>query len=308
MPYQEQAVDSTEPVSDTVWELNANQQIYGVVTGCALSLDGANMTLDIAIGAVVHDGTVLPVVQANNTETLVSDSSNPRFTWIAINSSGTTDIVSGTAAADPAVPELGDRVAISLIRIPANETIASNCTEIVKRIPLRTSPVIAEGPVIPVPAVGMAATSTVQHNVNTTAHVGLFSVTHPVTVNSLTFFAQGVGSAGTIAWGIFSNDGQNRIANETTASISGAGNHTDALAAVVTLPPGMYYFMFVSVGSANITLISWSATAPMDAAGPSGENETSGTVTVSAGTIPSSFDPDADITFFSTNCIVIRLN
>lgn len=137
MPYLAAAVDTTEPVSDTVWELNANQQLYGVIDGCALTFDATDMTVDIAAGTCMYNGVPTSVAVLANAVTLVTDASNPRFSWLGLNSSGVLELVSGTAAANPTVPELGDRTAVALVRIPANTTIASNATEIIKRIPYR---------------------------------------------------------------------------------------------------------------------------------------------------------------------------
>lgn len=135
MAYQFQNVDTTEPVSDTDGELKANVHLYGVISGCDVTLDSGNLTVDVAAGKILHNGSIVSVSAQTNAVTLVADGSNPRFSWVALNSSGTAVLVSGDAAADPDVPELGDYVALSLIRIPAGETLASNCTDIEKRIP-----------------------------------------------------------------------------------------------------------------------------------------------------------------------------
>lgn len=304
-----QAVDTTEPVSDTVWEISANNQESGVVTGCTLTLSGSNLTVDIATaGTVVLEGSVLTVAAEVGAVTLVADASNPRFTWIGVASDGDIEIVSGAAASDPAVPELGSRVALALVRIPANETLASNCTEIVKRIPYRVSPVLVEGPQLLIPMTGQQGTAGRQLATNTTASVGMFALQHPQTWNSISFEVSAVGGAGTLVWGVFSNDGQTRFASETTASISGTGLHTDALATPVTLPPGLYYFVVAPVGAANLSLTTWSTIGGMAFAAPSGENEVCGTLTVSAGTIPSTFDPDGDVTFAQNHAVVVRID
>lgn len=135
MSYQAQAVDATEPVSDSSWEISANLADYNVVSGCTITYDSGNMTLDVAAGVVTHNGSTVIVAAQVNAVTLVSDSSNPTFSWVGINSSGTVTLVTGTPAVDPAVPEQGDNVTLSLERISANETIANDVTHIVKRIP-----------------------------------------------------------------------------------------------------------------------------------------------------------------------------
>jgi len=142
MAYQAQATDGTEPISDTVWELVANQALYNVVSGCGVTADGTDMTVDGAAGSITHNGSTVAVAGGTDSWTLVADASNPRFSWLAYSSAGAAQVVSGDPSADPIVPEIGDRVANQLVYIPANETLASNCTFIDKRIPGPAVPAI----------------------------------------------------------------------------------------------------------------------------------------------------------------------
>jgi len=75
---------------------------------------------------VLHNGSVVTV--AGNNVTLVSDATHPRWTWIGISSVGVATIISGTPAAAPTVPELGDYVCSQLVLVQANLTIATNAT------------------------------------------------------------------------------------------------------------------------------------------------------------------------------------
>ena len=118
------ATDATHWVSDTMMEQFGNLANYNVVDGCGASYSGTDLVVTIAAGTVTHNGVQIAV--AGNTVTLVADATNPRFTWIAINSSGVAEIVSGTAAADPTEPELGDRVEIALVKVTAGATVASS--------------------------------------------------------------------------------------------------------------------------------------------------------------------------------------
>jgi hypothetical protein len=122
-----QAADSAiETVHDTMLEQFGNIANYNVVTGCTLSYSGANLQVTVAAGTITHDGSTVSV--AGNTVTLVADGSNPRWTWIVIGSGGTAAIVSGTPAATPTVPEVGDNVEIALVYVNAGATIASSQT------------------------------------------------------------------------------------------------------------------------------------------------------------------------------------
>ena len=121
-----QAEDSVEPIADTTIEGIANFTNYSVTAGCGLSYSASTMAVTVAAGSVLHNGVT--VVVAGNSVTLVADATNPRWTWIGIPSSGTADIVSGTAAAIPSVPEIGDRVPLALVYVQAILAIANNAT------------------------------------------------------------------------------------------------------------------------------------------------------------------------------------
>ena len=121
-----QAEDTVEPIADTTIEGIANFATYGVTIGCGLTYSAANLTVTVAAGTVRHNGTQVTV--AGNNVTLVADTTNPRWTWIGVPSNGTAAIVSGTAAATPTVPEIGDYVPLALVYVQANLAIANNAT------------------------------------------------------------------------------------------------------------------------------------------------------------------------------------
>lgn len=126
MPITWQAEDTTEPIADTTIEGIANFQNYSTVSGCAATYNASTMVVAIAAGSVLHNGSVVTV--AGNSVTLVSDATNPRWTWIGISSVGVATVISGTPAAAPAVPELGDYVCSQLVLVQAGLTIATNAT------------------------------------------------------------------------------------------------------------------------------------------------------------------------------------
>lgn len=130
--------DTTMPIADTFGEMWASQQTYGVIGGCAVTLDAADLTYDVAAGAIVHNGAPVTVAAQANAGTLAADSSNPRWTWIALDSSGVEVMVSGTAAATPSIPELGDYVPLMLVYVAAGGTVASAQTNYDQRIPITT--------------------------------------------------------------------------------------------------------------------------------------------------------------------------
>lgn len=126
MPYVWRAQDLVEPIAaDTIGAI-ANSALYAVVSGTAATYSAADMQKTIAAGTTLHNGSSVTV--AGNAVTLVSDPSNPRWTYTYIDSAGTAAIVSGNPGAAPAVPSLGDNTANSLDLIQANQTIAANIT------------------------------------------------------------------------------------------------------------------------------------------------------------------------------------
>lgn len=125
------AVDSDEYFHDTDYELLGNAAQYNVISGCAVTFDAANMTADLAAGAITHDYTPLDVAVASNAYTLVADGSNERWAALCLSSAGAAALVSGDAAAsssvEPTKPEIGDRVLLYMVKIQAAQTIADNC-------------------------------------------------------------------------------------------------------------------------------------------------------------------------------------
>lgn len=127
-----QRADGTNWASDTMVEMFGNAGRYNVISGCAASYSGANLNVTIASGTVTHNGTSTSV--AGNSVTLVADGSNPRWTWIGIDSTGTAVIVSGTAASAPVEPESGDIVEVALVYVTAGATVASSLTAYDQRV------------------------------------------------------------------------------------------------------------------------------------------------------------------------------
>jgi len=140
MPYQVQAVDSDEYFHDTDYEIIANQVHYNVVSGCGVTYDTADMTLDIASGSIKHNNLAVTVAAAANALTLVADSSNERWSYVTLDSSGAAVLVSGDPApnssTEPTKPELGDRVVLAMVKIQAGQTVAGNAEyKLDKRVP-----------------------------------------------------------------------------------------------------------------------------------------------------------------------------
>ena len=125
MPRNWQATDSVDIASDSMVEQFGNLATYNVVDGCDITYSASGLSVSVSAGSVTHNGARIAV--AGGSITLVPDATYPMSVWVAVNSSGTVEAVTGTAAAEPVVPELGDRVEIALVKVEANQTIAAAC-------------------------------------------------------------------------------------------------------------------------------------------------------------------------------------
>lgn len=120
------AQSNVEPVSTATIGGIANIANYAIVSGCAPTYSAANLNVTVASGAIIYGGVYTAVAGAS--VTLVADPTNPRWSWVGINSSGTPTLVSGTAAATPSVPDVGNMVPVTLVYVQAGLTIANNAT------------------------------------------------------------------------------------------------------------------------------------------------------------------------------------
>jgi hypothetical protein len=119
------AKDYVEHPSAEVMEGFGNFAGYSVITGCEVTYSSTDMVASISAGQVLHSGSRVTV--AAGTTTLVADGTHPRWTWVGIDSAGAVQINSGTAAANPMIPAIGDYVPLALIKVEAAQPIASDC-------------------------------------------------------------------------------------------------------------------------------------------------------------------------------------
>lgn len=147
-------------------------------------------------------------------------------------------------------------------------------------------------------------------SVNTTMYVGLFNLPAQITVNQISIDTAGApGTNGTLKIAVYSEDGQTRHISITTATISADGMVSTAVAGVV-LAPGSYYLGIMSVDTANITIrrVALSTIAGAQNSEVTGKKIYSGTLTVTADTPPTAFDPTSDITATTFGCWLARLD
>lgn len=284
----------------------------GFLTGGVGSSAGTDLDTDYTAFQAVVDGTWVSVAAGNVTHD-AADATNPRMDMVVVSSAGAVSIVKGTATPESSSqtrPPLGTLPAGSLILyvvyITNGITVIPAGNVFDRRVMID---ITSEGPVVPYPTVPMDNSATQQMNSNTTARVTLVQVERTLSITRVTFDVSAVGTGGTLAYALFSNDGQTRLINEATAAISGTGEHTDTPTTTV-VPPGLYYVMAVVQSTADLTfhVYDLDPNGPGGAAAPAGMNESSGTVTVTAGTIPATFDPDGGVTFAAAGAPIVRLN
>ncbi|MFM9865521.1 MAG: hypothetical protein ACKVRO_18165 [Micropepsaceae bacterium] len=92
-----------------------------VLSGCAVT-GGADMTPEVAKGAVLSNGTLFAV--AASTVTIgAADPTNPRIDLVVVNASGALAVRPGTAAAAPKPPaRTANDVVLAAVYVPANDT------------------------------------------------------------------------------------------------------------------------------------------------------------------------------------------
>lgn len=132
---------------------------------------------------------------------------------------------------------------------------------------------------------------------NTVQYAALVSITSKITVNKISIEVSAIGTVGTLDLTLYSEDGQTRLFNVTTASISAPGIVTTAVPAVEVLP-GNYYIGVNPNGTAAITVYTLTVSAILRSL--ASEPITVGTMTITAGTPKTTFSPVTDITVGQT--------
>lgn len=133
--------------------------------------------------------------------------------------------------------------------------------------------------------------TTTQNNVtifngNTTARVHAFSLAHSIVVNRIGIELSTVTSPSTMDFAVYKSNGDKVF--EVTSGTSMANALSTTTVNAVTLVPGTYYFAAVANGaSADISGPTYISN-PLYLTGHTGEDKLGGTLTVSAGTLPSS--------------------
>lgn len=106
----------------------------GVVTGCAVTAQGApNMTVAVAAGSVSVAG-VITAVTGGNVTIIAADATNPRFDLICVDNTGAKSSISGFAAAAPVFPDPAGKVVLASVRVPAGAASINSSKIVDKRL------------------------------------------------------------------------------------------------------------------------------------------------------------------------------
>jgi hypothetical protein len=133
--------------------------------------------------------------------------------------------------------------------------------------------------------------------------VGQVVIPFTITANKVSFRVGAVTTPGTAKIAMYSENGQTKTFEVTTASISGTGALITSLSSATAITAGIYYIAILPVSTTSIDLDVYANPGTASAnivEGVTSEPILNGTVTVTASTIPSTITPTT-ITAGSTN-------
>lgn len=161
--------------------------------------------------------------------------------------------------------------------------------------------------IVPMPTQWINGAATARtYNTNTKGYCISYDIHATIVVTSIDVRASGAAAVnGTLDMGIYSEDGQTKLIDVTTGTISSSAVYHTAVSSV-TLTPWRYYLVVVPNGTANVELNGWTIFGVNLA--DTGEPVLCWTLTVTASTLPTTFTPSS-ITFSSSEMWpFIRLN
>jgi hypothetical protein len=111
---------------------------YGVLTGCAVTAQGTpNMTVAVGKGTVLVAARFVPVAAANSGTFAAASSSNPRIDLVTVDTTGTVQIVTGTAGPVPTIPTIpAGQVVLARVDVFTSATTITSAQIIDKRVML----------------------------------------------------------------------------------------------------------------------------------------------------------------------------
>ncbi len=107
-----ETADTVMPVHDSHFHEVANLARYGVLSGLTITLDGADLTFDVAAGVVLINGVIIDIAEDLNAGTFIPDATNPRWAIVSVDAAGAVHLTHGAAAVDsppatfPKIPDV----------------------------------------------------------------------------------------------------------------------------------------------------------------------------------------------------------
>lgn len=150
---------------------------------------------------------------------------------------------------------------------------------------------------------------------NTTMYVGLVTVPTDMVVNKVSIYTRNtITTSGTVDISLYTGDGQTRLFSVTSGTISASTTVYTTAVSAVTVKAGVYYIALNSNSTFNAetefytlsNAAGFATTGLVD--GVTSEPKTQGTVTITAGTPPSTFNPSSDITYAANSTLTFRLD
>ena len=160
----------------------------------------------------------------------------------------------------------------------------------------------------PKATLGVTSYTNVGRNINTQMFFCLVDVLESMTINSLLFYTGTVTTPGTIKIALFSLDGQTKHFEVTSGTVATSTLNSVTVSPAYVISPGKYYLAFCTVGTTNAEFatqtINGSIYANFNFA--TGEYYYQGYKTITASTIPTTFDPAASVTADSLTGLFVR--
>jgi hypothetical protein len=147
--------------------------------------------------------------------------------------------------------------------------------------------------IVPQPNMVLTGASNGTRSGNTTMKLGQVIFPFAITANSISFRVNGHTTTGTIKIALFSEDGQTKLFEVTTASITTTGIVKTSISSVV-IAAGIYYLAFLPQSTVNIEFSCFATDADIDQSfynNVTSEPRIAGSATVSADTIPATITP-----------------
>lgn len=146
-------------------------------------------------------------------------------------------------------------------------------------------------------------------NSNTTAYLGKVFVPLSIRAQQISFYVGSISISGRIKLALYSEDGQQKVFEVTSDTLSIGGLNTINLSSAATmLNQGFYYIVVLPLDNARLGLSTYYVTdMPSPLLHPPGKDVWSGELAVIPNTLPASFNP-TNVIFSENRILIFRLD